>query len=167
MAGYRDDLVASAIDRLADLGMLDDAAFARQWVESRDRARPRGERALRSELAQRGVDRAVVESVLELRRTLADAQAPDPGSQDATTASADETAAARLLARRGRSIARVADLRARRERAYGLLARNGFDSSVASRVAARWALEIQDLAGSDGADGPDRTDESFGAVPEP
>ncbi len=167
MAGYRNDLVASAIDRLSDLGMLDDAAFARQWVESRDRARPRGERALRSELAQRGVDRAVVESVLELRRTAAADEAIDRGSPYATTASAYETAAARLLGRRGRSIARVPNVRVRRERAYGLLARNGFDSSVASRVAARWALEIQDPAEADGADGPDGTDETFGAVLEP
>ena len=34
--------------------MLDDEAFARAWVESRDRARPRGERALRAELRQKG-----------------------------------------------------------------------------------------------------------------
>ncbi|HEU4573028.1 MAG TPA: RecX family transcriptional regulator, partial [Candidatus Limnocylindrales bacterium] len=46
-AGYRADLIEGAIERLGDLGMLDDEAFGRAWVESRDRARPRGEIALR------------------------------------------------------------------------------------------------------------------------
>ena len=46
-AGYRPDLVDGAIERMLELGMLDDEAFARAWVESRDRARPRGERAIR------------------------------------------------------------------------------------------------------------------------
>ena len=44
--------------RLTELGMLDDATFARAWVESRDRARPRGERAIRDELRRKGIDRA-------------------------------------------------------------------------------------------------------------
>ena len=45
--------------------MLDDETFARAWVESRDRARPRGERALQNELRLKGIDRAVVDLVLE------------------------------------------------------------------------------------------------------
>ena len=36
------------------IGLLDDELFARGWIESRDRARPRGELALRRELSQRG-----------------------------------------------------------------------------------------------------------------
>ena len=38
--GYRDELVEGAISRLLELGVLDDAAFAQSWIESRDRARP-------------------------------------------------------------------------------------------------------------------------------
>ena len=38
-AGYRSDLVDGAVVRLAELGILDDEAFARAWVESRDRAK--------------------------------------------------------------------------------------------------------------------------------
>src|SRR5918993_5350028 len=62
-AGYRTDLVDGAIDRMTELGMLDDEAFARAWVESRDRARPRGERAIREELRTKGLDRGVVDDV--------------------------------------------------------------------------------------------------------
>ncbi|HVQ23505.1 MAG TPA: RecX family transcriptional regulator, partial [Candidatus Saccharimonadia bacterium] len=38
--GYPEGPVKVVIDRLLALGYLDDAAFARSWVESRDRARP-------------------------------------------------------------------------------------------------------------------------------
>ena len=44
----------SVLARLGELGYLDDEAFARAWVESRDRARPRGEVALRRELGLQG-----------------------------------------------------------------------------------------------------------------
>ncbi len=154
-AGYGEDLVEGAIERLADLGMLDDEAFARAWVESRDRARPRGERALRGELAQRGVDRSVVDAALEARQGQAEAAPERVGEAEISGAmSADEAAAIRLLERRGRTIARVADPRSRRNRAYGLLARNGFDPGLASLVAARWAHELA----SDGLPGVEDVD---------
>lgn len=115
-AGYRSDLVDGAVIRLAGLGILDDEAFARAWVESRDRARPRGERALRRELFLKGIDREVQDEVLDERR-----------GEDADV---DLEAARRLLARNARSLERVVDPRVRRQRAYALLARNGFDPDV-------------------------------------
>jgi regulatory protein len=149
-AGYRADLVDGSIERLADLGMLDDEAFARAWVESRDRARPRGERALRSELRRKGVGGAIVADVLGERRTasMATGQAGDPaGSGDrASSESADDVAAARLLSRRGGAAAREPDLRRRRAKAYALLARHGFDPDVASRALAAWMAEADPIA---------------------
>ena len=134
-AGYRADLVEAAITRMTELGMLDDEAFARAWVESRDRARPRGERALTDELRLRGVDRTVIAGALDERRESA---AADAGTDDdEAPPSADEAAAERLLARNARTLARVADPRARRQRAYALLARNGFDPSVCATLSAR------------------------------
>lgn len=133
-AGYRTDLVESAITRLLDLGMLDDEAFARVWVESRDRARPRGERAIRSELRLKGVDRAVVDTVLGERRDSA-AVAPVEGGEPG--GGPDAAGAERLLARHLHALERVPDLRIRRQRAYALLARHGFDSDTASRAIAR------------------------------
>jgi regulatory protein len=119
-AGYRPDLVEGAIARLLELGMLDDEAFAKSWVESRDRARPRGERALRAELRTKGIDRAVVDE------TMADRELERPD--------ADDDAARRLLERHAAALARVPDPRARRQRAYALLARNGFDPETAAQV---------------------------------
>lgn len=134
-AGYRRDLVDGAIARLVDLGYLDDEAFARSWVESRDRAHPRGELALRRELALKGVDREVAARVLDERRSIA----TDVGGTDGATEDPDDLAARRLLERRARQIGMAEDPRVRRQRAYALLARNGFDPDVCRRVAAAWA----------------------------
>ena len=77
--GYRAALVDEVVVRLTDLRYLDDEAFARAWVESRDRARPRGEHALRRELQLKGVDRALVDEVLDQRRDEAAAAAEASG----------------------------------------------------------------------------------------
>lgn len=139
-AGYRPELVDGAIARMTELGMLDDEVFARAWVESRDRARPRGERAIREELRLKGIDRETVEIVLGERRDRAAAAGADEASGDGgKAASADRTAAERLLAKNARALARVADLRKRRNRAYALLARHGFDPETCREVAASLA----------------------------
>jgi len=135
-SGYPTALVDAATGRLTELGLLDDEAFARGWLEARDRGRPRGERVLRQELRLRGVPGDVTAAALDERR---DAVAPDDadGAGRGDAGSADEAAAIRLLGRRAGALARVPDPRVRRQRAYALLARNGFDPDVAGRVAAR------------------------------
>jgi regulatory protein len=135
-AGYRADLVEEAVARLGALGYLDDEAFARAWVESRDRARPRGARALRSELRRKGLADEVVAEVLGERQETS-TSAREAGDPTATE-TADDLAAARLLARRGGAAAREADPRRRRAKAYALLARNGFDPDVAGRAVMAW-----------------------------
>jgi regulatory protein len=139
-AGYRPDLVEGAVARMLELGMLDDEAFARAWVESRDRARPRGERAIRAELGLKGVDRAVIDAVLADRRD----NPPVSVDPDDVPRSADRVAAERLVARHASALARVADPRQRRQRAYALLARNGFDPETCREIAGRA------LTGTDG-----------------
>jgi len=133
-AGYRSELVDGAITRLAELGVLDDEAFAKAWVESRDRARPRGERALRRELSLKGIDRGVLDEVMEERR--------DAAGDDGTNV--DLEAARRLLARNARSLERVADPRTRRQRAYALLARNGFDPDVCREASRELGAETDE-----------------------
>ena len=61
---YPVEIVAQAVARMQELGLLDDAAFSYLWVESRQRVRPRGPRALRDELRRKGVDRATIEATL-------------------------------------------------------------------------------------------------------
>ena len=55
------------LERFADVGLIDDAAFARAWVESRHHSRGLAGRALTLELKRRGVDdEEIREAVAEL-----------------------------------------------------------------------------------------------------
>jgi regulatory protein len=145
--GYRASLVDAVVVRLEELGYLDDEAFARAWVESRDRSRPRGEHALRQELQRAGVERAVVDEVLTARRE----QATPGDGRPGVTGDADELAAERLLRRKLGSVLRESDDRRRRQRAYGLLARSGFAPDVCAAVSRRVVEEatLGDEAGED------------------
>ena len=79
---------------------------------------------------------------------LASVARPRPASpdDDGVVVSADRAAAERLLARNARSLARVADPRQRRQRAYALLARNGFDPEVCRSVAAIGRCRTDEVA---------------------
>src|SRR5215213_11322312 len=61
---FSPEAIDAAIARLAELELLDDAAFARYWVENRQAYRPRGAGALRDELRRKGIDADVTAEVL-------------------------------------------------------------------------------------------------------
>jgi len=157
-AGYQHELVAAAVERLTALGMLDDAVFARMWVESRDRARPRSEMALRRELTLKGIDRELAAEVLDERRAgrssgagrgLGGVIVGEPVDEGEEAEGPDMVAAARLLAKRAGALARISQPRERRQKAYALLARNGFDPEVC-----REATNLFLAAAEEAADGP-------------
>lgn len=54
-----------AIARLKEQGLVDDAKFAKLWTSYRVRHSPRSARAIRAELAQKGVPRALAETAVE------------------------------------------------------------------------------------------------------
>ena len=62
--GYPDDVRTRVLDRLSDVGLVDDAGFAEQWVHSRRANAGKGKRALAAELHTKGVDSDVITSVL-------------------------------------------------------------------------------------------------------
>lgn len=135
--GYPAPIVEQVLERLVAIGYLDDAAFARAWVESRDRARPRGAVALRRELQRKGVPEDVISGVLEERAAAAWAAA----DAVAGAGDPDRAAAFRLLERRASTLSREADPRRRRQRAYALLARNGFAPDICHEVASTVAAD--------------------------
>lgn len=106
------------LDRMEEIGLVDDAAFARDWVESRQQRRQLSRRALRHELQHKGVDRDDIEEAL------------------AGVDGDDEYAAARALAeRKARGMAGLSrEVRSRR--IAGALARRGFGHGLTSRVIA-------------------------------
>lgn len=62
---YDDLIIDQVIDHLIAVDLLDDAAFAEYWVEQRETFKPRSRLALRQELRQKGISRAVIEAAVE------------------------------------------------------------------------------------------------------
>jgi regulatory protein len=62
--GYSPEVVAITTARLVDEGYLDDEAFARFWLEDRERFRPRGRQALRYELRQKGIADELIDNLV-------------------------------------------------------------------------------------------------------
>lgn len=139
--GYRPNLVEGVLERLSTVGYLDDEGFARAWVESRDRSRPRGENALRRELVLKGIERDTIALVLAERT----------GNGDVDVPGDDLTAAWRLLERRSAPLLRIADARQRRGNAYALLARHGFGPEVCRDVAKRFLAALDSGSGDVGS----------------
>ncbi|MFI9642958.1 regulatory protein RecX [Micromonospora sp. NPDC051925] len=63
--GISDEVSAQVLDRYDEVGIIDDAAFARAWVSSRHNGRGLARRALANELRQRGVDGEVASEALD------------------------------------------------------------------------------------------------------
>ncbi|MGV0716792.1 recombination regulator RecX [Mycolicibacterium sp. XJ662] len=62
--GYPEEVSDWVLDRLAGVGLVDDADFAEQWVRSRQRNAGKGKRALAAELRDKGVDNEVITAAL-------------------------------------------------------------------------------------------------------
>lgn len=70
-------VIDAAVDRLRNLGYLDDRAFALFWIENRSTFKPLSPRALRYELRQKGVPDTIISDLL------ADVDASDAAYQAA------------------------------------------------------------------------------------
>jgi regulatory protein len=139
--GVPSEAAARVLGRFADVGLIDDKAFANAWVDSRHTGRGLGRRALSAELRRRGVDDG----------TVSDAMARlDPDAELAT--------ARTLVRRRVPGTARL-EPAARVRRLVGLLARKGYPPAIALRAVR------EELAASGDADaGGLATEENAGAL---
>ncbi|MCA9945602.1 MAG: RecX family transcriptional regulator [Anaerolineales bacterium] len=61
---YPDDVINRVLQRLEAVELLNDAAFARYWVEQRETFKPRSKMALQMELRKKGLDRAMIETAV-------------------------------------------------------------------------------------------------------
>jgi regulatory protein len=111
-AGFDAEVVAATVDRLEELRLVDDAAFARQWIEERARTRGRPPAVLLRELAAKGVDPTVAREALE-------EMGPDEAAQAAGVAA--------------RLVPRYTDLPLHRQaaRLLAALGRRGFSEEAA------------------------------------
>jgi len=121
--GLTDSVIAVVIDRLHRQGYLDDAAFARFWIENRNAFKPRAPRALRYELYQKGVDADIFNALL------AELDVED---------SAYRAAAKQIWRYRGKT------RRQFKHKLGGMLQRRGFYESVISDVILRLQEELEE-----------------------
>ncbi|RJS47489.1 regulatory protein RecX [Nocardioides cavernaquae] len=114
--GVPDELASRLLDRFTEVGLIDDEAFARAWIASRQPGKGLARRALAQELRRKGIDD-------EIAREALDEIDPD-----------DELEVARVMVRRKlRSVSGLDEVRATR-RLVGMLARKGHSPGVAYRV---------------------------------
>ncbi|MEV8526430.1 recombination regulator RecX [Streptomyces sp. NPDC052000] len=117
-----DEVSEEVLSRFEEVGLINDAAFADAWVESRHHGRGLARRALARELRTKGVDTSVIdEAVAQL------------------DSDQEEETARELVARKLRST-RGLDRDRRIRRLAGMLARKGYPEGMALRVV-RQALE--------------------------
>jgi SOS response regulatory protein OraA/RecX len=136
-----DDVAAAVLDRLTEVGLIDDAAFAAAWVGSRQSGRGLSRRALTQELRAKGVDDEVAAAALaEI----------DPQDEWDT--------ARRLVARKAPSMSRLDRVTAER-RLVGMLARKGYGGGLAG-IVAREALDAAHADADPAAEG-DHPDEDI------
>jgi regulatory protein len=114
--GCPDEVAAVVLDRLAEVGLLDDVAYAAMLVRSKQSSRGLARSALARELATKGVDRDIASDALE------------DIDEVAERARAEDLVAKRLRAMTGLS----AQVQARRLSA--MLARKGYPGGLAYAV---------------------------------
>jgi regulatory protein len=128
--GVPDEAAETVLDRFTEVGLIDDAAYARAWVSSRQAGRGLARRALSAELRAKGVDPEVAAEAVE-----------------AVDDDDEREAARRLVARRAGAMRRLDRVTASR-RLMGMLARKGYSGGLAAAV----VREALDAAGDDAVD---------------
>jgi regulatory protein len=120
--GHRPEAVEHALERAAGVGLLDDAAFARSFVETRS-ARGRGPARLLRDLLAMGIERRIIDAAISAHW--------EEGSERQDLPRA-------LVARRARQLGQL-PRDAKRRRLLAFLARRGF-TGPAARDLVREAL---------------------------
>lgn len=125
------DVAEAVLDRMEEVNLVDDGAFASQWVASRHRSRGLARRSLRVELQRKGIDPETAKQALaEL----------DPAQEEQT---------ARALVERKLRSTRGLEPAARVRRLAGMLARKGYSAGLAYAVVqealAAEGLEVSEL----------------------
>lgn len=130
-----EDVATELLDRFTEIGLIDDSAFAQQWVESRHRSRGLAPRALAQELRRKGVGDEETKAALE------------------QIDESDQRVAARALVDKKMRSMRGLDPQVATRRLAGLLARKGYGPGLAYSVVREALGDLaQDLADEVGDD---------------
>ncbi|WAM18939.1 recombination regulator RecX [Rhodococcus sp. JS3073] len=114
--GYSAEVAERVLDRLAEVGLVNDADFAQQWVHSRHTYSGKGKRALALELRRKGIGQDdAAEALAQIDSEDERARATELVAKKLRTVSADD---------RDRAVRRL----------VSMLARRGFPQGMAFEV---------------------------------
>jgi len=125
--GVTPELADQVVERFTEVGLLDDAEYARMWVESRHRVRGSARSVLRQELRHKGIDDDVVGVAL------------------AQIDGDDERVRARALVDRKLISLSSAEPERVARRLAGMLIRRGYPAGLAHDVVREALAELSDV----------------------
>ncbi len=123
--GFNQEIISQTIQRLREMGQVDNLAFAQFWVENRQTLRPRSQLRLRRELQAKGVERETI---------------------DAVVSELDDRTNAYLIAQKKHIKWDGTDIQVWRRSMGTYLSRHGFSYSVIKDTLNRLASEMSDSA---------------------
>jgi len=127
--GCPDDVAVTVLDRMTEVGLIDDQSFAEMLVRSKQAGRGLAKRALAQELRTKGIDDEIVKQTL------------DSVDEESERARAED-----LVARKLRTMAGL-DPVVQARRLSGMLARKGYPPSVARGSPGPWLTTARQLPG--------------------
>jgi len=116
------EIIDLVLDKLRQKSLINDHEFSLEWVENRSRFKPRGKRALSSELFQKGIEQGIIDDVLK---------------------DLDEEALALELARKKLSKLEGLDQFAFQKKMYGYLSRRGFSYGICKDIISTLMEELE------------------------
>ncbi|PLS19574.1 recombinase RecX [Bacillus sp. M6-12] len=115
--GYEEESINPAIEKLIYYGYLNDYQFATQWANDKQKFKQAGKNLLRQELYQKGIDKEIIEQVLE----------------EKVDDNEEYERALQLAEKKVKTLSKD-DKNAKYRKLSGLLARKGYSFDIISKV---------------------------------
>ena len=115
--GWDEETRKKIMEKLKNLQLIDDEAFARQWLASRTHFRPEGKSLVKKELRKKGIKREIIDQLLQDER-----------------GSATEEILAEKYARKKMERLKSLPVLVAKRRLFSALLMRGFDNEIAKTV---------------------------------
>jgi len=115
--GWDEETRKKIMEKLKNLQLIDDEAFARQWLASRTHFRPEGRSLVKKELRKKGIKREIIDQLLQEER-----------------GSATEEMLAEKYARKKMERLKSLPVLVAKRRLFSALLMRGFDNEIAKTV---------------------------------
>jgi len=115
--GWNEETRKKIMEKLKNLQLIDDEAFARQWLASRTHFRPEGRSLVKKELRKKGIKREIIDQLLQEER-----------------GSATEEMLAEKYARKKMERLKSLPVLVAKRRLFSALLMRGFDNEIAKTV---------------------------------